>query len=44
MTMGDLAHLADLIKYAIGGGTHPKDIHEYLVLANGNVALGYDLI
>jgi hypothetical protein len=39
-----LAHLADLIRHAISGGTHPTDIHEYLVLANGNVALGYDLI
>lgn len=39
-----LAHLADLIKHKITGGTHPIDIHEYLVLAYGDVAFGYDLI
>ncbi|PYP86903.1 MAG: hypothetical protein DMF61_11920 [Blastocatellia bacterium AA13] len=39
-----LAHLADLIRHLITGGTHPIDIHEYLILAYGNVALGYDLV
>lgn len=39
-----LEHLADLIKHKINGGTHPIDIHEFLVLANRNIALGYDLV
>lgn len=39
-----LEHLADLIKHKITGGTHPIDIHEFLVLAHPNLAFGYDLI
>jgi hypothetical protein len=39
-----LDHLADLIKHKITGGTHPIDIHEFLVLAHPNIALGYDLV
>jgi len=39
-----LAHLGDVIKHKITGGTHPIDIHEFLVLANKNIELGYDLI
>ena len=39
-----LEHLADLIKHVITGGTHPIDIHEFLVLAHRGVDLGYDLI
>jgi hypothetical protein len=39
-----LEHLADLIKHKITGGTHPTDIHEFLVLAHHKIALGYDLV
>ena len=39
-----LAHLADLIRHKINGGTHPIDIHEFLLLAHKNIALGYDLV
>lgn len=39
-----LEHLADLIKHKITGGTHPIDIHEFLVLAHPKIALGYDLV
>jgi len=39
-----LDHLADLIKHKITGGTHPIDIHEFLVLAHPTIALGYDLV
>ena len=38
-----LAHLADLFKHKFTGGTHPFDIHEYLVLSNPNRPLGYAL-
>ncbi len=38
-----LAHLADLIKHKINGGTHPVDIHEYLLLAHPTLRLGYNL-
>jgi hypothetical protein len=39
-----LKHLGDLIRHIITGGTHPIDIHEFLVLAHPNIALGYNLI
>ena len=39
-----LAHLADLFKHKISGGTHPFDIHEYLALAHPQLPLGYDLL
>jgi len=39
-----LDHLADLIKHKITGGTHPIDIHEFVVLAHPNIVLGYDLV
>lgn len=43
---GDLLnHLIDvLFVHPFSGGTHPFDIHEYLVLAHPNRALGYELI
>jgi len=39
-----LEHLGDLIKHKITGGTHPIDIHEFLLLAHPVIALGYDLV
>lgn len=39
-----LEHLADLIRHRINGGTHPIDIHEFLMLENRTIELGYDLI
>jgi hypothetical protein len=39
-----MAHLADLFKHRFTGGTHPFDIHEYLVLEDKNRSLGYDLV
>lgn len=39
-----LEHLADLFRHRFTGGTHPFDIHEYLVLANIERELGYELI
>ncbi len=39
-----LAHLGDLCKHKFNGGTHPFDIHEYLVLAYPDRALGYRLV
>ena len=40
---GDLlAHIGDLFKHKITGGTHPHDVHELLVLQNGQVS-GFDL-
>ncbi len=40
---GDLlGHFGDLLKHKITGGTHPHDIHELLVLQNGQ-AQGFDL-
>jgi hypothetical protein len=45
---GDLlGHVADLFKHKINGGTHPHDIHELLVLQDGQEAgfdLGYELV
>jgi hypothetical protein len=40
---GDLlGHVGDLFKHKITGGTHPHDIHELLVLQDGQTA-GFDL-
>jgi len=41
-----LAHIFDvLLKHPFTGGTHPFDIHEYLVLTYGkDVSLGYQLV
>ena len=39
-----MSHLADLFKHAFTGGTHPFDIHEYLVLDNQSRGLGSDLV
>lgn len=39
-----LAHLADVFKHWFTGGTHPFDIHEYLILGNQDLRLGYELV
>lgn len=39
-----LRHIADVFKHKFTGGTHPFDIHEYLVLAHPDVPLGYVLV
>ena len=42
-----LGHFLDLFKHKITGGTHPNDIHELLVLQEGQSAgfdLGYQLV
>jgi hypothetical protein len=39
-----MAHLADLFKHKFTGGTHPFDIHEYLLLEDKLRPLGYQLI
>lgn len=39
-----MAHLADLFKHRFSGGTHPYDIHEYLVLDDKTRPLGYALV
>jgi hypothetical protein len=40
-----LKHLFDvLLIHPFNGGTHPFDIHEYLVFAHQNRALGYELV
>jgi hypothetical protein len=39
-----MAHLADLLRHKFNGGTHPFDIHEYLVLSAPNRQLGYTLV
>jgi hypothetical protein len=43
---GDLLkHLVDvLFIHPFNGGTHPFDIHEYLIFAHQNRALGYELV
>jgi VIT1/CCC1 family predicted Fe2+/Mn2+ transporter len=45
---GDLlGHFLDLFKHKITGGTHPNDVHELLVLQEGQTAgfdLGYRLV
>jgi hypothetical protein len=38
-----MAHLADLFKHKFTGGTHPFDIHEYLILEDRTRPLGYEL-
>lgn len=38
-----MAHLADLFKHKFSGGTHPFDIHEYLILEDNRRDLGYAL-
>lgn len=39
-----MAHLADLFKHRFNGGTHPFDIHEFLVLEEPSRPLGYELV
>ena len=39
-----MSHLSDLFKHAFNGGTHPFDIHEYLILEDHKRPLGYDLV
>jgi len=39
-----MKHLADLLKHKFNGGTHPYDIHEYLVMSSPNRPLGYRLV
>jgi hypothetical protein len=39
-----MAHLGDLFKHKFSGGTHPFDIHEFLVLEDHARPLGYDLV
>jgi hypothetical protein len=42
-----LGHLGDLLKHKINGGTHPNDVHEILVLQEGDEPdfdLGYELV
>ncbi|MBM3739861.1 MAG: hypothetical protein FJW39_29205 [Acidobacteria bacterium] len=38
------AHIADIFRHAFTGGTHPFDIHEYLLLARRDLELGYRLV
>lgn len=37
-------HLADLFKHKVTGGTHPYDIHEFLVKEDAGRGLGYRLV
>jgi len=39
-----MTHLADLFKHRFNGGTHPFDIHEFLILEDKNRPLGYELV
>jgi hypothetical protein len=39
-----MEHLKDLFLHKFNGGTHPFDIHEYLVLSSPNRPLGYTLV
>jgi hypothetical protein len=42
-----LGHIGDLFKHKINGGTHPHDVHEILVLQEGDKPefdLGYELV
>jgi hypothetical protein len=39
-----MAHLGDLFKHKVTGGTHPFDIHEFLVLEAPGRNLGYTLV
>jgi hypothetical protein len=36
-----LSHLGDLFKHKFTGGTHPIDIHEFLLMAHPGIDLGY---
>jgi hypothetical protein len=36
-----LTHLGDLFKHRFTGGTHPIDIHEFLLMAHPGIDLGY---
>jgi len=38
-----IGHLADLFIHQFSGGTHPIEMHEYIVNHNQKVQLGYDL-
>lgn len=38
-----MVHLADLFKHRFSGGTHPYDIHEYLVMEDKSREIGYEL-
>lgn len=38
-----MQHIADLLRHKFNGGTHPYDIHEYLVFI-GDRPLGYELV
>ncbi|HEY0172456.1 MAG TPA: hypothetical protein VGB98_15650 [Pyrinomonadaceae bacterium] len=39
-----MQHIADLLRHKFNGGTHPFDIHEYLVFSDPNRPLGYTLV
>ena len=39
-----MKHFGDLIKHKFTGGTHPYDIHEYLLLTHEEIDLGYRLV
>lgn len=39
-----IEHLGDLFKHLFTGGTHPIDIHEYIVSVQKGVDLGYGLL
>ena len=39
-----MKHFGDLVKHKFTGGTHPYDIHEYLLLAHEEIDLGYRLV
>jgi len=39
-----IEHLSDLFKHLFTGGTHPIDIHEYIVSVQRGVDLGYGLL
>lgn len=39
-----LAHFFDLLRHIFNGGTHPYDIHEFLVITNPGIQLGYTLV
>jgi hypothetical protein len=38
-----LVHLTDVFKHVFTGGTHPVDIHEYIVHHKPEIQLGYTL-
>ncbi len=39
-----MKHLADLFKHRFTGGTHPFDVHEYLLLEDRDRVVGYELV